>query len=86
MISLKILAVLHVLALTLIVAIVSFLYYVAYRPPDADLAGFSPVHRRPDAGRRGVPSADVFVSSFGFLVIADWLMGRLYSLKYSCRF
>ena len=64
MIVLKILAAPFVVALTLIVAIVSFsllrgFYAVPYRLRGADPAGPCPVHRRPNAGRRGVPCTGV---------------------------
>lgn len=69
MIVIKILAAPFVVALTLLVAIVSFLYCVAsllcsfcavsYRLRGTDPAGPCPVHRRPNAGRRGVPCTGV---------------------------
>ena len=41
-------------------------------------AGSCPVHRRPDTGRRGVSCAGI-----SHLSLFDWLMDKLYSLKYS---
>ena len=88
MIVLKILAAPFVVALTLLVAIVSFLYCVASALCHIGcvvltlLALVLFISGQTLGGVVFLVLA-FLVSSFGIPAIADWLMGRLYSLKYS---
>ena len=88
MIVLKILAAPFVVALTLIVAIVSFLYYVASALCHVGcmiLTLLALVLFIAGQVLGGVVFLVLafLVSPFGIPAIADWLMDRLYSLKYS---
>ena len=88
MIVLKILAAPFVVALTLLVAIVSFLYCVASALCYIGCVVLTLLALILFIGGQTVGGA-VFlvlaflVSPFGIPAIADWLMDRLYSLKYS---
>lgn len=88
MIILKILAAPFVVALTLIVAIVSFLYCVAAALCHIGcvvltlLAVVLFIGSQPLGGVVFLVLA-FLVSPFGIPAIADWLMDRLYSMKYS---
>ena len=88
MIVLKILAAPFVVALTLLVAIVSFLYCVASALCHIGCVVLTLLALVLFIGRQTLGGV-VFlvlaylVSPFGIPAIADWLMDRLYSLKYS---
>ena len=88
MIVLKILAAPFVVALTLIVAIVSFLYCVASALCHVGCVVLTLLALVLFIGGQTLGGV-VFlvlaflVSPFGIPAIADWLMDRLYSLKYS---
>ena len=88
MIVLKVLAVPFVVALTLLVAIVSFLYCVAGAVCVVGCVVLTLLALVLFIGGQALGGV-VFlvlaflVSPFGIPAIADWLMDRLYSLKYS---
>lgn len=88
MIVLKILAAPFVVALTLIVAVVSFLYCVASALCHIGCVVLTMLALVLFIGGQTLGGV-VFlvlaflVSPFGISAIADWLMDRLYSLKYS---
>ena len=77
MIVLKVLAAPFVVALTLLVAIVSFLYCVLTLLALVLFIGGQTL------GGVVFLVLAFLVSPFGIPAIADWLMDRLYSLKYS---
>ena len=88
MIVLKILATPFVVALTLIVAIVSFLYCVASALCHVGCVVLTLLALLLFIGDQTLGGVVFFVlaflvSPFGIPAIADWLMDRLYSLKYS---
>lgn len=88
MIVLKILATPFVVALTLIVAIVSFLYCVASALCHVGCVVLTLLALVLFIGGQTLGGVVFFVlaflvSPFGIPAIADWLMDRLYSLKYS---
>ena len=87
MIVLKILAVPFVVALTLIVAIVSFLYCVASALCHVGCVVLTLLALVLLIGGQTLGCVVFLVlafliSPFGIPAIADWLMDRLYSLKY----
>ena len=83
MIVLKILATPFVVALTLIVAIVSFLYCVASALCHITLLALVLFIGGQTLGGVVFLVLAFLVSPFGIPAIADWLMDRLYSLKCS---
>lgn len=85
MIALKILAVPFVVALTLLVAIVSFLYCVSSALCHIGCVVLTLVLFIGGQTQGGVVFLVLafLVSPFGIPAIADWLMDRLYSLKCS---
>ena len=82
MIVLKILAAPFVVALTLLVAIVSFLYCVASALCHIGCVVLTLLALVLFIGGQTLGGV-VFLVPFGIPAIADWLMDRLYSLKYS---
>lgn len=83
MIILKILAAPFVVALTLLVAIVSFLYCVASALCHITLLALVLFIGGQTLGGVVFLVLAFLVSPFGIPAIADWLMDRLYSLKCS---
>ena len=85
MIVIKILAAPFVVALTLIVAIISFLYCVASALCHIGYVLLALVLFIGGQTLGGIVFLVLafLVSPFGIPAIADWLMDRLYSLKYS---
>ena len=83
MIVLKILAAPFVVALTLLVAIVSFLYCVASALCHITLLALVLFIGGQTLGGVVFLVLAFLVSPFGIPAIADWLMDRLYSLKCS---
>ena len=88
MIVLKVLAAPFVVALTWLVAIVSFLYCVASGLGHIGGVGLTLLARVLFIGGQTLGGVVFLVlafllSPFGIPAIADWLMDRLYSLKYS---
>ena len=83
MIILKILAAPFVVALTLLVAIVSFLYCVASALCHIGCVVLTLLALVLFIGGQTLGGVVFLVSPFGIPAIADWLMDRLYSLKYS---
>ena len=88
MIVLKILAAPFVVALTLLVAIVSFLYYVASALCHIGCVVLNLLALVLFIGCQTLDGVVLLVlafliSPFGIPAIADWLMDKLYSPKYS---